>query len=296
MRNDKNNPLSAAEASGPDEGRMSKDQVARFEKAAALQKAGNASEALKEFQNLAEIVSDPLDRVGMLLNVVSALTHSGDGDGAKRQLVLVEGLISGLGQPSPEEERGREIKALEMGAKFEDVVICESSGDFEGALKKVDIFLSRYARQLRDPYHVNIYRMAQTRRGFLLADLGRWKEALPIFQEADSFTESRELLTFYLGHCYYCAAEYDLAVEKLSEAFQLRLPQYLEPQAHHELGMAAYRLGDYARAKYELERFAKTADAAYIARMNLWTWLQNACLRLGLKSEAQHYAMLARPS
>lgn len=134
--------------------------------------------------------------------------------------------------------------------------------------------------------------MAQARRGFLLADLGRWKEALPILEEAESFEGRRSEILFYLGHCYVSGGDYSKAKGKIIEALRLGLPRNLEFRAHCELGMAYYRLKDYAQAKLEFERCATNGDPEYIKQAQIWMRLENTCRYLGLKEDADRYASL----
>jgi tetratricopeptide (TPR) repeat protein len=138
--------------------------------------------------------------------------------------------------------------------------------------------------------------MTQANRAFLLADLGRWKEALPILEEAEKFQNFKEGIAFYLGHCYLSADDYVRAEEKLVEALRLGLPQNLQYRAHCELGMVYASLGNYIQAKAELESCAEKANTGYIKQAQLWKRLQAVCRALGLKDEVERYARLAMPS
>jgi len=66
------------------------------------------------------------------------------------------------------------------------------------------------------------------RRAFILADLGRWKEALPLLKGIESPREYKEGVAFYLGYCYASAGEYSKAKPCLIEALNLGLPPRLE--------------------------------------------------------------------
>jgi hypothetical protein len=83
-----------------------------------------------------------------------------------------------------------------------------------------------------------------------------------------------------------------LAREKLIEALNLGLPRDLEYRAHDTLGIVYYMLGAYARAKQEFELCAQDADDAHIK--GTWRWLASTCRKLGLDSEADRYAKLAK--
>jgi tetratricopeptide (TPR) repeat protein len=70
----------------------------------------------------------------------------------------------------------------------------------------------------------------------------------------------------------------------------------LEYRAHCELGIAHYRLRDYAQAKLQFEKSAETADAEYIQESQIWKWLENTSRALGLKDQVERYARLATDS
>jgi tetratricopeptide (TPR) repeat protein len=101
-------------------------------------------------------------------------------------------------------------------------------------------------------------------RAFVLADLGRWKEALPILEAIQSRQEYREGIAFYLGHCHASAHEYKKAKPHFVEALKLGLPPNLEYRAHYELGVVYFALGGYAQAKIEFEKTLQTAAPAYL--------------------------------
>lgn len=103
-------------------------------------------------------------------------------------------------------------------------------------------------------------------------------------------------ISLYLGSCYTNNAEWSKAETELSKSLKIGLRPDLEFRSHFRLGKAYHKLEDYAQAKRELEKAAQTADASYIKEARLWEWLESTCRHLGLNSEAEHYAQLARPS
>jgi tetratricopeptide (TPR) repeat protein len=169
---------------------------------------------------------------------------------------------------------------------------------FDAALKKhrLDAALKKDSLAPKDLHSRDFYESIQIRRAFILADLGRWKEALPILEGLTSTQEYKEGIAFYLGHCYVESGDYYRAEEKLTEALKLGLPSHLEYCAHCELGTTYYHLENYSRAKEEFERGAKQADATYIKKSQVWKWLEMTCRALGLKAEAEQYARMANPS
>jgi tetratricopeptide (TPR) repeat protein len=266
----------------------------RFQNACKLLDEAKLIEACNEFTQIAESTADPLDKAGALLYAVKTLELSGQFEAATTKLTAARALI----EDYPKSQRDEEFADWERFLDFEDAnLFWLKGGNLEAALNRFDAALKKHRRSLKDPSSRNFLEVTQTRRAFILADLGRWKEALPILEGITSPQEYKEGIAFYLGHCYLSALDYHRAEEKLSETLRLGgLPHSLEYRAHCELGMAYYELQDYAQAKRELEKCAGMTDQVYLKDGIIWKYLETACRRLGLKDEAEHYAGLARPS
>lgn len=265
----------------------------RFLSATKLRDEGKLREAISEFLGVAESVEDPVDKAGVILNVATTFNALGEYDRARQQLLAARRLVSSLEDWSAETPRDGRIVQLKVSLDFEDAEICSFEGQLDMALAKFDQLLKTYARTLEEPELHESYEMIQTRRAFLLADLGRWKEALPILKEAESFQERKPEIYFYLGHCYLSGSEHSKAAEKLIGALRLGLPVRLEFRAHCELGMAYSNLRDYQLAKVEFEKCLASADQKYLDQAHIWKRLESVCRTLGLTGEADRYAGLA---
>lgn len=276
-----------------------------FDKACRLRDEGKLKEATDEFLELAEKAEDPLDKAGMLLHLTNTLEMSGQIEAAVTKLSVARTLIEGYS--SSQTLRDEKFGALELLLDYEDANLSwlrggnleASLGRFESLIKKHGLRApaDKHSTEPKDVYLSGFYESSQIRRAFILADLGRWKEALPILEAIPSPKEYREGVAFYLGHCYSAAHDYVEAEQKLTEALRLGgLPNSLEYRAHCELGTAYFNLRDYAKAKKEFEKGAKYADATYIKQTEIWKWLELTCRALGLKADAEHYAQMARPS
>jgi tetratricopeptide (TPR) repeat protein len=81
-------------------------------------------------------------------------------------------------------------------------------------------------RILRCPSFREGYHHARLLQAYLLANLGNWREALAILEEAQSYAgpQAQGLVSFYLGHCYLAGGQYLEAKEKLANAVKLGLP------------------------------------------------------------------------
>lgn len=146
----------------------------------------------------------------------------------------------------------------------------------------------------KDAYLRDFHESIQMRRAFILADLGRWKEALPLLKGIESPREYKEGVAFYLGYCYASAGEYSKAKPCLIEALNLGLPPRLEFRAHFELGIVYMAQGGFARAKIEFERTLQTADADYSKGSSICKRLEICCRQLGLQAAAEQYAQMDR--
>jgi tetratricopeptide (TPR) repeat protein len=268
----------------------------QFLKACQLRDDGKLTEAIDEFRRIAEDTRDPVDRAGVLLNVAATLRALSEFTKAREELRAARSLAASSDASSAQALRDPRLLQLEVSLDFEEADICGYEGKLDEALTKFDLLLKKYGQTLKEPELRESYEMIQARRGFLFADLGRCKEALPVLEEAESFEERKAEIYFYLGHCYLTDCEYARAAGKLVNALRLRLPRSLEYRAHCELGIAYYRLKDYAQAKLEFEKSAETADAEYIQESQIWKWLEDTSRTLGLKDQADRYSKLAMSS
>lgn len=266
---------------------------ARFLKACQLQDEGRLKEAIDEFYRVAADAEDPVDKAGVLLNVAATLRALGEFDKARGELRAARSLVTSSIKSTVEASRGERLLQLEPSLDFQEADIYGYEGKLDEALAQFELLLKRHQEALKQPELRELYEMIQTRRGFILADLGRCKEALPILEGAETYGARKAEIYFYLGHCYLTEGEYKRAAGKLVEALKIGLPHVLGYRAHCELGIAYYRLVEYARAKLEFERSAETADPEYIQQAQIWKWLENASRALGLKDEADRYSRLA---
>ena len=252
------------------------------------------SEAYEEFLKIAETTEDRIDKAGALLYAGMTLKLLERYEDARCQFIAAR--TAAAEYLSPNLSVDERVGHLELYLDFEDADLCWKQGDNEEALTRFSNFLKKYAERMREPEFRPIYESVQARRAFILADLNRWKEAMPILEAARSFTEYKEGIAFYLGHCYLAAHDYTRSEESLVEALRLGLPHTLDYRAHCELGIAYYYLQEYVKARLEFEIAAKKADPSYTQQSQIWKWLETTCLKLGLEADARTYASHSRPS
>lgn len=268
----------------------------RFEHACQLKEKGKLKESFEEFTKLADDSEDPIDKAGAVLYAAASLKMAGEFKLAKQQLNTVRGILANLPHLGKDTSTDERTVWLGIAVGFEEADVYRAEGQTEQALAKFRDVLSRFAVQLHQPSYRSDYEMIQTRHAFMLADLGRWDDALPILEEAESFEQDKGAINFYLGYCYVAIGDNAKGEQKLRKSLEMGLPPHFEYRAHCALGKAYHKLEDYAQAKLELEKGARTADPSYIRQAELWKWLEVTCRNLGLKDEAEHYAKLARPS
>ena len=267
----------------------------RFLRACQMKEEGKLTEAFDEFIQLAEVTEDPIDRAGTLLYAAKTLKVLGQYQAAKSPLCAARALlVEHASSDAPTDER---VGCLELYLDFEDADLCWKLADQAEALAKFDAAFEKYSQRLRQPDFRAMLECIQACRAFILCDLDRWKEAMPILQLAQSFTVYREGIAFYLGHCYLSSHDYDKAEQHLTESIRLGgLPPTLQYRAHCELGMVHFLQQDFPQAKLHLETCAATADKSYLADGVIWKYLEATCRMMRLKDEAEHYARLANRS
>jgi tetratricopeptide (TPR) repeat protein len=265
----------------------------RFLNARRLRDEGKLSEASDEFIQIAQCTTDPLDKAGALLYAANTLEMSGQCEPAMTKLNAARSLMEDYPKAAGDER----FAALEVFLDFEDANLLWLRGEnLDAVLGKFEAWLRKYTLPSNDPRARDFYAGIQTRRAFVLADLGRWKEALPILEGITSPQEYKEGIAFYLGHCYVSAHDYKKAKPYLVEALKLGLPPHLEYRAHDELGIVHFALGGYAQAKIEFEKTLQSAAPTYLKGSEILKRLEISCRQLGLKTEAEHYAHMTLPS
>jgi hypothetical protein len=104
----------------------------------------------------------------------------GQEEGATTQLSAVRALIEEHRPPAS--SRDEKFAAAETFLDFVDANLAWLRGaNQEAALNKFEAALKKHRGAVKDSS--GLHDAIQTRRAFILADLGRWKEALPILEE-----------------------------------------------------------------------------------------------------------------
>lgn len=257
-----------------------------------LRDQGKHKEAVDIFMRIAD-EQENLEKAAILLNAVNTLPNSGQIELAKAQLDVVRSILS---RSSSEDRDQPYYRYLVIAARLEDARICEAEGKFQDAIDRIERLESEFDADLQGPAFQELYWAIERERGFALAHVGSTKSALRVLERVDAADPHDRFTLYYLGSCYSYFGRYEEAQQKVEESLSLGLPPDWAGRAHFRLGAACYQLKDYKRAKLELELAVKTAPKEFIRHEEVWKWLRYTCISLGLKSEAEYYSQLDRPS
>jgi tetratricopeptide (TPR) repeat protein len=260
----------------------------------ALSLAYRYPEALEVFFKTAEETTDPLTKAYALLLASDALVQMSETERAEQTLKSVRASLdvvhANSNQESVEEQR------LKYMLELQETAIADALGRRVEALERYRLFLKRGEDERDTLPFSDIYEKAEGEMAILLVDVNRSSEALPILEKLEISQLGSAVLLSYLGTCYYVLHQPEKAAKKLEEAIRLGLPPNFLFRAHCVLGMAYYLLQDYVNAKQELEQGVRTATPRFIKEAEIWKWLEWSCIGLGLKTEAEEYGRMARPS
>jgi tetratricopeptide (TPR) repeat protein len=268
------------------------DSDSQFEKAVALARQGKHREAIDIFLGLANNTDNLFEKAEMLINAAHAFKEIEQFDLARNQLAAVRGLLHLPSHVPPSTANDAIRSGLLINLELEDARISAGEQKLEEALDKLNLLLTTHRSDLLKPNFAVTYQTVRRDRAFLLADSGHFEEALPELEDLDSREPHDPWILFNLGYCYRCTARYSDAQRKLEEAIKAGLNPDFEGRAHCILGASCYELGEYTRAKLELEIGVQTAAPRYLKGSRIWRLLEYTCISLGLKAEAEYYASL----
>ena len=253
-----------------------------FEEAVSLRDSGRMQEAILAFRRLARSTADPQERGSIVLNEAACFVK--------------------LGRPTEARQRMRDAIPLlpdtdefKLLLEFYDAVLCVQEGDSEGAVRKMGKILDAHQNLLASEYS-ELYEDIQMRRGTLLVQLQRSREALPILEEALSFSASKEPGFYYhVGLCYLDLGRLEEAKSNLRQSLASgSLSKHWEAKAHYYLGITHGKQRAYAWAKQELELAASLLSESNLRPEHVYENLAEICRMLRLRDEARKYRELAR--
>lgn len=190
---------------------MDTSSLKRFEELCQQYETGDRESALRGLQDFARDIDEPWERTEIIYYETLWLLDLERVTEARASLERFREGVAGLVPEPPEDdtddaETGLPVRLM-VKMLFAEVKALFAESDNEGALQKLDGLLSRYPKRLSTEHFRGICQQLQTYRGLLLANLDRWDEAKPFLENAVSPHAWPNIVTLYLGQCYYSLGE-----------------------------------------------------------------------------------------
>lgn len=256
----------------------------RFTHACDLRASGQIENALREFHSIASEINDADGKAAVMLN-----EHRCHCD---------------LGHLKHAEETMRKIRALKpidpivnMNINFGDACMQILAGREGKGILIFDKILKGNSEILQTPDYLNLYEDIQQRKAFALCNMRRYREALPILNEAMQFrTETADIQSvhFYLGICFVEMGNNESAKHEFLHVINMGLD--LEANSRYRLAMIEFHNGALASALCQLEQILRTKQDAQssVPHMYVYEFLAKVSDALGNESEASRYRQEAQ--
>ena len=254
----------------------------------SLRDKGEYEQALKELFSLLNNTSDDFQNAMLLANISTCYQLMGDATSAEEYLAKAQ-------LACPHDPRVLATIAFLRSRALEDQQQYQKAEDAFGRI------LDDFPELKRNPELRFLYEDIQRRRAFDLMEIGRYEEALPLFQEALNFSLSmadRAALNCQIGICQYNLHEYDRAIENLSSAQNMELPPEWHASRHYYLGYCYYQKRQFETAKEQFmlcQELVESGEPGPPASF-VYQLLEYTCRELGSESEAMSYRALRHPS
>jgi tetratricopeptide (TPR) repeat protein len=255
----------------------------RFNHATALRDMGKVEQALQELVALAASTADPEARATLLANQSTCL--------------MILGRLK--------EARDRNAEALQIAPRTqallylweEDARLYWLEGRREKALEILDRLHAEHREVLLAAEHRDLSDRVRSARGMLLAELGRYQEALPLLEESlnsESAAIDNEGLLRDLGLSYLQLGRHTDARRILEELLKEGTRADLVADAHLYLGNAYFHERAYAKAMMEFEWCLAHPQEQRIPTPYIYKWLAVTARALRMNEDAERYDKLAK--
>jgi len=255
----------------------------RFQKAMALRDSGREEEAIHEIRAMAQEALEPIEKAVHMYGEAVCLLRLGRFEEARkcnRQAVAI--------CPSNE---------IRCRVDLNEVFLCWEERKFQECLRMLNNMLKDYSDLLCTPDFRDLYEQVQFRRGLLLTEFSRPREARPLLEEALSFeldAEDKAKLLYYLGLALYNLGDKADAKARFLGALQGRNDDAVSISVRYYLGVIYSEEGAYGKALQEFERVEPYASLASIENEKIYGWLARTYRMTGNSSEAERCEKLAR--
>jgi len=261
---------------------MAMDQE-RFQKAMALRDSGREEGAIRELRAMAREAIEPVEKAVYMYGEAVCLLRLGRFEEARRcnrQAIAI--------CPSNE---------IQSRVDLNEVFLCWEERKFQKCLDMLNRMLKDYSALLCTPDFRDLYEQVQFRRGILLTEFSRPREARPLLEEGLSFdldAEDKAKLLYYLGLAFFNLGDKKQAKARFLEALQGRNDDDASILARYYLGVIYSEEGAYGKALQEFERVEPHASRASIENEKIYGWLARTYRLTGNSSEAERCEKLAR--
>lgn len=261
----------------------------RFEEALALRDSGHVDEAITEFRSLSAKADDSNEKASLMLNEMRCYSSLG-------QLTKAEHILSQIRSLAPDDT------VVNVNVDFGAACLLAQRGEFKKALLEYERILQEYVSLLARPEYRNLYQDIQQRRGVAFVNLGKYAEALPILEQATTFTtlgvEGEQEIRLYLGISYNGLHQEGRAKKEFLAVIAFNIENDIEAQAHYRVGVLYFREGAFAQAKQQLERLLQThqGEIPNLPVKYVYEQLSRACHYLGEERNAKEYMKKAKES
>jgi len=263
---------------------QSNELVSRLDAALEMRRAGDFPSALKEFEALERISEHPQDIAALRFFQVTCLTDMGKSEEALKRIQQVD--------------ESRLTSSNRVDCQFERARIERALGRSGEAIAQIRKALDGASR-IDDPQEIAVvHSNLQTLHGILLAESGRYEEAIPILKDVPPEDEGWAEAQIHLGDCKYKMKLYREAIGcyvSVIAASKTAHPIYVDT-AKRNIGCAHYELGEYTMAVEYLSKVVGAYDDEPEMKAQLFGLLASSYSRLGRLEEAASYSGYSKGS
>lgn len=244
-----------------------------------LEYSGKPDEALRGLNELEKKCTEPDEKVVLLLAASNCFVLLDRYDEARQAIEKAFALV---------ERHSR----LYPRIAFKDAYIDIYLRNWKKALAKIDAILKESGETLQMPDNADVLEQVRSSQGIVLLELGRYREALPLLEEAVIARPVDGELLIYLGACYFNLRELDKSRNCFVSALKSELDANFRYKAHFFLGSVYYAQANFAWAKQEFEEALQQGEQRQLSGYNIYEYLRLTSQSLGLESEAKRYSEL----
>jgi tetratricopeptide (TPR) repeat protein len=259
------------------------DEQEQFDQARKLMENGDFESSLKAFRELGSAAKDVDPKFDCSYGELLSLIRLGKANEARELLRVIRKTFAAIDEAL--------VRADEA-----EIELDSQEDRWDRVLPALERMLDRYGDLLHHPRLRDMHEQVQLRRGMRLAYLGRFKEALPLLEEAVTFdlAQSDGNLYHELGRCYLDKEDYEGAKDALTKAVKLGIHDSRAAHAHWNIAVILLRKDSPARALDELRLAEEHAAAAGTSKNHIYKAMAVAFHKLGMDEDALRYAKMSK--